>query len=497
MGEVLYRKYRSRSWPEVIGQDHIVATLTRAIDHKHIAHAYLFTGPRGVGKTSVARILAYAVNNIPYSDHATQLDIVEIDAASNRRIDEIRELREKVNVAPAIAKYKVYIIDEVHMLTKEAFNALLKTLEEPPAHVIFILATTEAHKLPMTIVSRTQRFMFRPIEVDDMAKHLRAIADKEKISISDEALRMIAKHSEGSLRDAISLLDQMRGYASTIEAAEVLSLLGDVPSENISSLLRAITDQDQTAAVRILTQMFEAGYEPIRIAKQLGERLREQILDSENGKNDASVALLKELVIVPASLDPKISLEISVIEATYNQDQTSNQPKRVMSQTPELSSDHRKIQSPRKTSSQPAGKEPKAETVAPKTLAPKTSKTSLQQSDDIDVVWPQVLEAIRTKYNTLYGILRMAAPEIAFNTLTLRFAFKFHKERMSEVKNREIISVIMKDITGRDVSIVCEISEELKKSQKEFTPELHVEQSDPKTIETITNIFGGGELLES
>ncbi|MEN9380090.1 MAG: hypothetical protein RJB15_1786, partial [Pseudomonadota bacterium] len=164
MGQALYRKYRSRSLDEIVGQDHVTSTLKQAIKQGRISHAYLLTGPRGVGKTSIARILAHEINELPYEDDSTHIDIIEIDAASNRRIDEIRELRDKVNIAPTSAKYKVYIIDEVHMLTKEAFNALLKTLEEPPAHVVFILATTDAHKLPETIVSRTQRFSFKPVD---------------------------------------------------------------------------------------------------------------------------------------------------------------------------------------------------------------------------------------------------------------------------------------------------------------------------------------------
>src|SRR3982751_4633112 len=176
MGQALYRKYRSKSFDDVVGQDHITKTLKNALSSGRISHAYLFTGPRGVGKTSVARILAHEVNDLPYTDESIHLDIIEIDAASNRRIDEIRDLRDKVHITPTSAKYKVYIIDEVHMLTKEAFNALLKTLEQPPAHCIFILATTEAHKLPETIISRTQRYTFKPVDLPKVVEHLRPIA---------------------------------------------------------------------------------------------------------------------------------------------------------------------------------------------------------------------------------------------------------------------------------------------------------------------------------
>src|SRR3954469_15580170 len=191
MEQALYRKYRPRGFDDAVGQPHITTTLKNAIKSGKISHAYLLTGPRGVGKTSVARILAHEVNGLPYDDESTHLDIIEIDAASNRRIDEIRDLRDKVYIAPTTGKYKVYIIDEVHMLTTEAFNALLKTLEEPPAHAVFILATTEAHKLPETIISRTQAFSFKPITTADISAHLAKIAAAEGINITPDALDII------------------------------------------------------------------------------------------------------------------------------------------------------------------------------------------------------------------------------------------------------------------------------------------------------------------
>src|SRR4051812_46321961 len=221
MGKALYRQYRPKSLEEVVGQEHITTTLMNALKNQKISHAYLFTGPKGVGKTSVARILAHEVNQLPYDDVQTHLDIIEIDAASNRRIDEIRDLRDKVHIAPSSAKYKVYIIDEVHMLTREAFNALLKTLAEPPAHVVFILATTEAHKVPDTIASRTQRFNFKPIKSGDTVEHLRSLAKKEGIKIDDDALAALADHANGSFRDSINLLDQMVGTGDNIDKDDI------------------------------------------------------------------------------------------------------------------------------------------------------------------------------------------------------------------------------------------------------------------------------------
>jgi DNA polymerase III subunit gamma/tau len=240
MAKALYRKYRSKKFSEVVGQEHITKTLEHAIKSGKISHAYLFTGPRGVGKTSVARILAHVVNGLPYEDDSMHLDIIEIDAASNRRIDEIRELRDKVHITPTTGKYKVYIIDEVHMLTREAFNALLKTLEEPPAHAIFILATTEAYKLPETIVSRTQRFTFKPVAPDDVIKHLAQIAKEEKIKVTDGALKLLTEHGQGSFRDSISLLDQLSSSQTKITEDSVRQLLGLPPASAIGELAGCI-----------------------------------------------------------------------------------------------------------------------------------------------------------------------------------------------------------------------------------------------------------------
>ena len=220
--QALYRTYRPQNFSEVAGQEHITKTLMNALKNDKISHAYLFSGPRGTGKTSIAKIFAKAVNceKAPTSDACCSCeickgiaegkisDVIEIDAASNNGVDEIRDLRERVKYVPSVCKYKVYIIDEVHMLSTSAFNALLKTLEEPPKHAIFILATTEIHKIPATILSRCQRFDFRAISTPDLIKRVSEVATKENIDITDEAIEVIALNAEGGLRDALSLLDQ-------------------------------------------------------------------------------------------------------------------------------------------------------------------------------------------------------------------------------------------------------------------------------------------------
>src|SRR3990167_8060930 len=318
MGQALYRKYRSRSLEELVGQEHITTTLSNAIKSGKISHAYLFTGPKGVGKTSVARILAHIVNELPYSEDRLHLDIIEIDAASNRRIDEIRDLREKVNISPSSAKYKVYIIDEVHMLTKEAFNALLKTLEEPPEHVIFILATTEAHKLPETIISRTQRFNFKPIPKTAAKTQLQKIAKKERINIEPEALDLLAEHGEGSFRDGIGLLDQLSGSKTTITSADIQLLLGLPPVSLVDAVIDALKTADSGQLIRVLDQAKSQSVNPAALASELGRRLRTKAAGGE--VNSPDTRLMKGLLEVPTRSQPFEMLEISLLEAVADQD---------------------------------------------------------------------------------------------------------------------------------------------------------------------------------
>lgn len=273
---VIARKYRPKNFSEIVGQEHITQTLINAIQDNRVAHAYLFSGPRGVGKTTTARVLSKSLNcqegttitpcnscsNCKEIDESINLDVLEIDGASNRGIEEIRTLQENTRYAPGRGKYKIYIIDEVHMLTKPAFNALLKTLEEPPKHVIFIFATTEPHKVPMTVLSRCQRFNFRRLRVPEIEKRLLDVAQKENIDIDQTALRLIARQADGSLRDGESMLDQLFTYAEKkITAEEVRQVYGFVEEELYYTLTDAVHKKDETGILTVIDTVFNRGYD--------------------------------------------------------------------------------------------------------------------------------------------------------------------------------------------------------------------------------------------
>ena len=506
MGQALYRKYRPKKLSDVVGQEHITSTLERAIKSGRISHAYLFTGPRGVGKTSIARILAHEINSLPYKEDAPHLDIIEIDAASNRRIDEIRELREKVYVAPTSAKYKVYIIDEVHMLTREAFNALLKTLEEPPMHAVFILATTDAHKLPETIVSRTQRFSFRPVESNKVAAHLKMLASQEKIQINDDALALLAEHGEGSFRDSISLLDQASNHGKKLELADVQNLLGIPPEGALNELLANMSSGDSSAVMRGVLGMYEQGYQAAGIAKQLGGRIRSELTAGKSSLDpEKALQLLAKLIEVPASHDPERYLEIVLLETSG----TSNFTVAAMAALPKIAPT--KPLPSKKTSKETVDK---AETVVPEPL-PASSEASgpgseaeepeesVQEATPVvgvlDLsIWPQVLDALKKKHNTVYSIARMGQPSFNENgTLQLAFAFAFHQKRINDAKNRKLLADTIKEVTGQNIVLECVYDKELAKNPApNAAPVVAPAVPDP-ALSTISNIFGGGELLES
>lgn len=470
MEKVLYRKYRSMDFDQIVGQDHITSTLKNALSKNKISHAYLFTGPRGVGKTSIARILAHKINNLDYELGKTHVDIIEIDAASNRKIDEIRDLRDKVHILPSQAKFKVYIIDEVHMLTRDSFNALLKTLEEPPEHVVFILATTDAHKLPDTIISRTQRFTFKPISNEDIFNHLKEISKKEQIKVTDEALKIIAEHGDGSFRDSISILDQFSHFEEKIDVSKVLNLLGIPKKEQVQTLYDGLTKNHNFKTINdILEDLYNAGVEPTAIAKSLMTILRTKIIEDSLNIKSSDIELLDRLVKVEGSLDPSNYLLVSLLKANIQES-----PKSV-----NLKVSENVI-------------EEKNETKIKKGIDNNTPKEDESEptrniSKDLMKIWEEVLEELKKTHNTLYAILRMADISKDKNQINLVFDFPFHKNTISEAKNLTIIADLFKAKSGQNYKIQCILS---GKDPKE------IKLKEEVPIETITEIFGGGEVIE-
>lgn len=529
MGKALYRKYRSRGLDEIVGQEHITTTLKNALAAGKIAHAYLLTGPRGVGKTSIARILAHEINGLTYSEDP-HFDIIEIDAASNNGVEDIRDLRDKIMAAPTSAPYKVFIIDEVHMLSKAAFNALLKTLEEPPAHVVFILATTESHKLPETIISRTQRYSFRPVPLAQVVTHLQTIAKQEHITIDEAALQLIAEHGEGSFRDSISLLDQASSISQHVTQGEVEKLLGRAPADHITALAASLAARDGAKAISTIHSLLQQGYEPTIIAIQLSAQLRQSLLEGNASglQPHDTLALLRELLDVPPAHNSKALLEIIVLQWCTAPTQTRQNPPEVEEASPAKPNTHpiptEPIPAPAEPPTPAVNQSPSPEPVSPPASnisndssatpqakpaileAPDTSATLAEpapaaaepvqdsavpvtpasQPVDASELWHAVLEQLKKTHNTLYGIARMARPSLRDNTLVLELKFAFHKKRLSEPANAVIVTKLIDAVRGEPTRLECITV------QSSDTP-----QPVTETVAAISNIFGGAELLES
>lgn len=426
MSQALYRKYRSKSLSDIVGQSHITDILSRALKADRIAHAYLLTGPPGVGKTSIARILAHEINQLPYTDDSNHLDIIEIDAASNNGVEDVRDLREKVQLAPVSAKKKVYIIDEVHMLSKPAFNALLKTLEEPPEHIVFILATTDVEKLPATIISRTQRFGFRAISTEDAIKHLKHIAIEEKIAVSDDALRLIAEHGQGSFRNSISLLDQLASISDAEITPDLIEQsLGLAPAQVVSNLLTAVASHNITGIATILSKVEADGISPVVLTNQLIHKVREQAPE-----HPQLLPLLDALLDVAKSSQPSMKL-LSVLGTAA----LEHKPKTAALATPvrEVSATIAELEKQAtKMTPQSTNEAPKE--VKPTALKQAQPKPALKGAQLNDFDWDTLVEHARKNFVALYSVLSKCSHEVDDETLTLYTGNAFYKKKLDDPK---------------------------------------------------------------
>lgn len=467
----LYRQFRPQDFEELVGQDHISTTLLNSIKGNKIAHAYLFSGSRGTGKTSTAKIFAKAVNCLePHNGEpcnkcqncikiteGNSLDVLEIDAASNRGIDEIRDLREKVKYAPAEGKYKVYIIDEVHMLTTEAFNALLKTLEEPPHHVIFILATTEPHKLPPTIISRCQRFDFKRIAFTSLLAQLKKVAGDVGIAVDDKALFVIAGKAEGGMRDALSLLDQSAAYGNgTVTYNTVIEILGAVEEKEIINLLRSILSRDAVGMLEAIERHVMEGKDLKSILHELQECVRNTILIklsntkpetmeeetyhnlrvlSELGDANKFYHLLEVLAETENTMkfaaQARITLEVGLLRTLSENVQKAPAQKPAIEEKTTIT------------------KEPQVAVSKPKEPA---SVEKVEIPSDITEVWKKLLADVKKTQIRLHAFLVEGIP-VAFSNNIFKIEFEnekeFHFHNSSLPENIKAITLSLQKILGR------------------------------------------------
>lgn len=516
MSQSLYRKYRSQTFDELVGQEHITRTLRNAIAAGRIAHAYLFCGPRGTGKTSTARLLAKSVNCLneverPCNEclacrainEGRALDLIEIDAASRRKVEDIAEVIERVNFAPAELRYKVYIIDEVHMLTAHAFNALLKTLEEPPEHAIFILATTEVWKVLPTIISRCQRFDFRRIPTSEVVRRLETVAGEEGLRVQPQALAAIARLSTGSLRDALGLLDQLTVYGEDeITLEQLQTLLGTVGSQRVAQFVDALIDRDAPAGLARLNTWAQEGMDPRQFTQELVEYLRSVMLLKVSGDKATGLDLTHEALESMRAQAARVTLHhlLDVTEKFSTLDYTlrtgpygylplelalvastaepAAQPQPAQ-QRPPVAASSAPARPERARSYQPADRPrvpaSRVEAAAPSVLeeAPHPAETpSLaahhrngrpEGSVDLDgvlQVWPRLLNSTQINKMT-QALLRGCKPvKLEGSKVVLDFQYEFHKAKIEDPATVATVEQALSRLLGQPATIRCTLGAE-------------------------------------
>ena len=488
MSQSLYRKWRPIHWDQVIGQQHVVQTLRNAVTADRVVHAYLFSGPRGTGKTSTARILAKAVNCLDKDlskrpcnkcayckavNEGRFLDLIEIDAASNTSVDDVRDLRERINFSPNQGRYKVYIIDEVHMLSTAAFNALLKTLEEPPAHAIFILATTDVHKIPATVLSRCQRHEFRRIPVKEIVENLKVLADEEKIKADGDALSLVARQATGSMRDAISLLDQLASAGDNITLQLAQDVLGTATSQAVLEVIEAMLKGESAQGLEAIHRSLDAGSDPRQFARQIVDYLRSLLvvavgnaaqvdatpeLRSQMARHAQAMPVTELLRIIQAfnqaatetrsSWQPALPLELALIEAI-----SPSNPSTEGKVTPAAPTSN----SPSVPASGSSGAPPAGSTRAVNAARPAQSEMSPEDAltnQRLDKSWNLVLAQLRGQNPSLYGLVNSVRSRVLRgNTLTLGLNGEALKARLEDPSNIELLQKVLKGVIGKEIFV--------------------------------------------
>ena len=503
--QALYLKYRPQTFDEVVGQEPITKTLRNALRQGKIRHAYLFTGPRGTGKTTTARLLAKAVNCLASEgekpcnvcsicvaiNEGRLLDLIEIDAASNRGIDEIRDIREKVGFRPNEGRFKIYVLDEAHMLTEPAFNALLKTLEEPPPHVIFALVTTDPHKIPATIASRCQRFDFRRIPLQSIMDRLGYVAEQEEIAAEPEALELIARQGTGAMRDAISLLDQLTSYGDRVTLDQVQMVLGTVAGEAAAQLAADLSQGDVASGLDRINRTVGDGADPRQFGREVVEYLRdvllinqgtgvrllnataeqaaemevlaqrmptEQLLRAIRLFNDAVTDVKSGLQMIP-----QLPLELALVESitgaagTEATSQTKNELQQAPARTPVASPATPKVEGHRVAESPAAEPAPAPAPAQPVTSTSKAEPVAQGSSDSrpltleaVQRSWDQVLVAVRQRNPTAEGALRSGCTpvEVTGNQVVVTFPYSFLRDKLGDPQRKVEIQDALSEVVG-------------------------------------------------
>ena len=496
MTQALYRKYRPKEWDQVVGQDHVVTTLTNAIAADRVAHAYLFAGSRGTGKTTLARLLAKAVNclnpnpakrpdneceNCKAVNENRFLDLIEIDAASNTSVDDVRDLRDKINFSPSQGKYKIYIIDEVHMLSTAAFNALLKTLEEPPPHAIFVLATTEIHKIPATVLSRCQRHEFRRVPVDEIVKQLKTIIQAEKIQADDDALIQIARQSAGGMRDAISLLDQLSSTGDRITLALAQTVLGTATSQTVLDLVSSVMDHDPAHGLETIHKALDAGADPRSLARQIVEYLRGLMLIQMGNANqvEATADVKKQMQSHARSFStsdvlrmmktfnnaatdlrggwqPSLGLELALAEVLDAPAEPSPRPSAPIRAQPHPAPDVQAstpVGGPGRVSTPVRAEDETKET------SPRPGEKSTLSAGDVIKAWKHLSASLpKTQANLAALLNSVRMIDMQGKTLILGLASDVLVSKIDKPDQIEVIQKLIKDEFGVEMDIRCVVT---------------------------------------